>query len=129
MSAEPLLSEPTRVTAQILRPVRWDRMRADEAERIVRTRAKQSFNVTIGEHAFERVDGRSIVLADVYRILRAGQIDGLPERVARADGSAAWKVVMARRMPGAREAGAVTLFLEGDDQLFVKTVMWMDPAR
>lgn len=111
-----------------LRPIRWERMRRDEAERIVRERASDTDNVIIGDHAFERLDERSgcvpILAEDVYEILLKGMIESDPIREGDS-----WKVVVIRRMPGVREAGAVTLFAQCDGTLFVKTVMWMDWIR
>jgi hypothetical protein len=37
-----------------------------------------------------------------------------------------WKVIVVKRMPGTRKAGAVTLFTKDGKTLFVKTVEWMD---
>lgn len=114
---------------EIVRPVNWARLRAGDAERIVRGRASKSENVFIGAHAFERIEGRSILTPDVYRILQSGTIEGEPEKVIGDDGVVEWKVIMVRRMAGTRDAGAVTLFVRDGEELFVKTVMWMDYRR
>jgi hypothetical protein len=37
-----------------------------------------------------------------------------------------WKVIVVKRMPGTREAGVVTLIAMDNNELFVKTVEWMD---
>ena len=107
------------------RPVHWDRLRADEAERIVRERAKDTRNIIIGTHAFDRIPERSILQEDVYRVLRSGYIDAQPERTGKGE----WKAVVVRRMAGHREAGVVTIIFRDNDTLFVKTVEWMDTAR
>lgn len=114
---------------RIVRPLNWARLRAGDAEKIVRARTAITKNIAIGVHAFERIQGRSILAPDVYRILRAGSIEGEPEMVTGEDGVVEWKVVMVRRMAGTRDAGAVTLFVRDDEELFVKTVMWMDCKR
>lgn len=106
------------------RPINWKRLRTDEAQKIVRERAQDSFNVTISNHAFDRVELRSITVEDVYWILSQGYVEGDP---MLEDGE--WKVLMVKRMPGTREAGVVTLFVQDDETLFVKTVEWMDWTR
>jgi len=106
------------------RPIRWARLRADEAERVIRERATDTGNVVILEHAFDRIDLRAIVAEDVYRILRNGYVEGPPTR----DGDE-WKVVVVKRMPGTREAGVVTVFTREDKHLIVVTVEWMDLLR
>lgn len=77
----------------------------------------------MGEHAFDRVEERSILQEDVYRILERGMVNDAPEYIEETK---EWKVVVVKRMPGTREAGVVTLVVADDDTLFVKTVMWMD---
>ena len=106
------------------RPVNWQRLRSDEAERVVRERAAKTDNIFFAVHAFERIEERSIVQEDVYWILETGSVDGEP---VLEDGE--WKVIMVRRMPGKREAGVVTLFVQENEELFVKTVEWMDWIR
>ncbi|WP_019644532.1 DUF4258 domain-containing protein [Novispirillum itersonii] len=106
------------------RPVNWQALRASDAERIVRERSEKTENVKLSEHAFDRIEERSIIADDVYDILRTGFIDGEP----RADEDA-WTVVMTKRMPGTRRAGVVTLIMQQDAAVFVKTVEWMDWTR
>jgi hypothetical protein len=107
------------------RPIRWTALRADEAERIVRRLAADTARVGFSEHAFERIEERSITQVDVYRILRTGGVEGLPEPAGRGD----WKVLVTKRLAGSRRAGAVTLILGQGKALFVKTVEWMDRSR
>jgi hypothetical protein len=109
---------------RLQRPINWTRPRADEAERVIRERAKTTANVVFSEHAFVRIKQRSIVQEDVYWILETGTVEGSP---AREEG--AWKAIVVRRMPGEREAGVVTLFVRENEDLFVKTVEWMDWRR
>jgi hypothetical protein len=114
--------EPT----PLRRPVNWEQLRPDDAERIVQERAQDSSNVIFSDHAFDRSDERTIPQPDAYRILRTGYVEGSP--VQNLDGD--WEVNVVKRMPGSsREAGvAVVIFREGED-LFVKTVKWMDVIR
>lgn len=79
------------------RPIHWDRLRGDEAERIVRERAADTANFIIGDHALDRVEERSITTVDVYRILRTGRVKGDPEKTADGD----WKVVVVMLFPRA----------------------------
>ena len=114
---EASVDEPT----PIKRPINWNRLNAADAERVIRERAQKSENVMFGPHAWDRIDERSITQPEAYEILRRGYVDGEPIR--DTDGS--WKVIMTRKMNRSRTAGVVTLILSGED-LFVKTVMWMD---
>jgi hypothetical protein len=103
------------------RPINWAKLRTDQAETIIRERARKTANVVFGEHALDRVEYRSIVAEDVYWILQTG----FAERPAY-EGNGEWKVIMVRRMPGCREAGVVTIIVSTDEEVFVKTVEWMD---
>lgn len=107
------------------RPINWAKLRADQAERIIRGRAQTTVNVVIGEHAFDRIEERSIIAEDVYWILQTGFVEGEPTY----EGNGEWKTVMVRRMPGCREAGVVTIIVSTDEEVFVKTVEWMDWSR
>jgi hypothetical protein len=107
------------------RPINWNRLRTDEAERLVHERSADRSNVIIGDHAFDRINEREIISDDVYWILESGYVDGGLVRNEHGD----WELIMVRRMPGGREAGVVTIvFVEGQ-MLFVKTVEWMDLKR
>ena len=59
------------------------------------------------------------------RILRTGHIEGNPQK--NLDGE--WEVTVVIRMPGTKEAGVVTIIWRDKDELFVKTVEWMDFTR
>lgn len=108
----------------VVRPIRWSKLRADEAERVVNVRAADSSKVLFSQHAFDRISQRSITIMDALSILREGHVDGEP---ALQKNGTDWKVVMTRRMSGGREAGVVTIiFSPPKDQLFVVTVEWMD---
>ena len=107
------------------RPIHWERLRTDEAERLVRERVSDTGNVIFGEHAFDRIEERSITQVDVYDILQTGMVEGSPQKNEQGD----WEVVVVKRMPGSREAGAVTIVYRDETLLFVKTVEWMDWNR
>jgi hypothetical protein len=108
------------------RPIRWSKLRTDEAERLVRERVRDTGNVIIGRHALKRVrkrfEGPNFTTEDVYWILETGTIQHCPTR----EDDSCWKVIVRKRMPGTRDAGVVTLIMTDDDMLFVKTVQWMD---
>lgn len=108
-----------------LRPINWAKLRTDEAERVIRDRARATKNILIGEHAFDRVEERSITQNDVYTILRTGHVSGHAQRNIHGD----WEVVVTKRMPGTREAGVVVIVFMEREKLFVKTVEWMDWGR
>ncbi|HWB49303.1 MAG TPA: hypothetical protein VG651_09350 [Stellaceae bacterium] len=106
------------------RPVNWAKLRADQAQEIIRKRSQTTTNVVISLHAFDRIEARSIIAEDVYWILQTGFAEGVP---TYEDGE--WKVIMVRRMPGCREAGVVTLIVGENEEVFVKTTEWMDWLR
>ena len=103
------------------RPIHKGRLRTDEAERIIRERARKTENVFFADHAWVRVADRSITSEDAFEILLNGHVDGQPVMTENGE----WKCTVTRRMAGTRSAGAVTVILRGAE-LFVKTVMWMD---
>jgi hypothetical protein len=102
-----MVQEPPR------RPIRWDNLRTDEAERVIRERVRDTDNVIIGNHALERVNerfgGLSFTTEDIYWILETGSIPDRPTR----ENAREWKVIVVKRMPGTREAGVVTLIATG----------------
>ena len=110
---------------KIVRVVRWDRLRTDEAEKEIRERlADPGANLIIGNHAYDRIELRSINDVDVLNILQKGSVLDQPEL---QENGRDWKIVMVRRMPGGRYAGVVTIiFSPPSRKLFVKTVEWMD---
>ena len=107
------------------RPINWKQLRSGDAERIIRERAKNTAQVIFGEHAFERIDERSITQNDAYRILRTGYVEGSPIQNLGGD----WEVNVVKRMPGSREAGVAVIIFREEESLFVKTVEWMDWTR
>lgn len=114
------------MTANVLpmkRPIRWQKLRPDEAERIIKERASATENIIFTTHAYDRVDERSIIQADVYRILREGYVDEIPEK----DRHGGWTTTIKKRIRGGREAAVVTVIFKESDNLIVITVMWVDP--
>lgn len=105
----------------IIRPINWGKPNTNVAERLIRQRAQDTSNVIIGDHAFDRVEEREILQADVYRILRAGFVENV---ALNSDGD--WEALVSMRLKGTRDAGVVTIIFCNDSSLFVKTVMWRD---
>jgi hypothetical protein len=114
------MADPTR----IVRPIRWQRLRADEAELEIRRRLELA-SPFISPHAFDRIEEREedgvLNSVDMMNILRLGTVCQPPVREQRG-----WKVIVEKRMPGTRDAGVVTLILHPGDELEVWTVEWMD---
>lgn len=97
------------------------RMSAAAIQRLVRVRAEASKSVIITDHAQERMGERSLTIDDVLTILRQGGVYFAPFRNERGD----WQADVERRMPGGREAVAITIVPHGQ-MLIVRTVMWRD---
>ena len=106
------------------RPIHWEKLRTDEAERVIRERAADTAKVIFSAHAFDRVDDRTISTVDAYRILRTGYVDEPLQKNIHGE----WEARVTKRMPGNREAAVVTIVFRQEDELFVKTVMWVDEA-
>jgi len=114
-----------RMTDKVLpfkRPVHWKNLRADEAEMIIRERARNTENIIFSQHAFERVNQRDILQPDVYRILREGYVDSAPERGKKGG----WCVTVKKRIRGSREAAIVSVIFKESDDIIIVTVMWVD---
>lgn len=105
------------------RPIRWNALRTDEAERVVREIARDRGRVVATHHAERRMAERRIVADVVVDILRTGYAHGAPERTPGGD----WKVLMTKRIDRSREAGVVTVVIGEGERLVVVTVEWMDP--
>ena len=106
------------------RPVNWNKLRTDEAEAIIRQRAgaEDTGQVIFTDHTWDRVPEREINRADISDILRTGFCLDQPKRNEKGD----WQVIVSKRLAGHREAGAVTIILEGEDKLIIRTVEWID---
>lgn len=103
------------------RPIRWDNLRTDEAQRVVRKRAEDN-KIKFSYHAEERQEERDFNNADAMRIIKEGYIQDPPIKNEFGD----WEVKVVRRMPGGRDAAAAIIILTNDDHILIKTVMWMD---
>jgi hypothetical protein len=99
------------------------RLTAAAATRAIRERAQDSANVVLTFHAQDRMQERDVSAAEVFRILREGQVFGDPVREAGGD----WKAEIEKRLPGRRDAAVVTVIRAGGS-LVVVTVMWRDLA-
>ena len=97
------------------------RMSAASIQRIVRERSDASERVVITDHAQIRMEERGFTIDDVLTILRRGGVFTPPAKNERGD----WQADVERRMPGGREAVAITVVPHGQF-LYVRTVMWRD---
>lgn len=88
----------------------------------IRLIAKDTSKVFLTDHAVNRMHERGISDADVFRVLRIGEIRGAPWH--EEDGDKACKVVLAPR--GDRAVGVITILIDADGTLVVKTVEWED---
>jgi hypothetical protein len=79
------------------RPIRWSKLRSDEAEQLVRKRVRDTGNVIIGRHALQRVrerfEGPDFTTEDVYWILETGTFQHSPVR----EDDSCWKVIVRKR--------------------------------
>ena len=106
------------------RPINWTRVRTDEAERVIRSRSMPGTdNVVFTDHTWDRVSEREITRADVFDILRTGHCHDQPVLNEKGD----WQVIVSKRIAGRREAGALTIMLEKNNLLIIRTVEWIDP--
>ena len=102
---------------------RWpERPRPDLLLRCICNLARDSANVILSNHAMERMTERDILDIEVLKILRSGTLAGEPEQTSRGE----WKLKLAMKLRGNREAGVVIIILRGDRMLLVKTVEWED---
>jgi hypothetical protein len=99
------------------------RLTAAAATTAIRERSMDSANVVLTFHAQDRMQERDISAAEVFRILREGQVHEAPVREDGGD----WKAEIEKRLPGRRDAAVVTVIRAGGS-LVVVTVMWRDLA-
>jgi hypothetical protein len=104
------------------RPVNWKSLRCDEAEQVIRTRANDTDNVIITDHAFDRVENREIIQPDILNILRTGYVIDNPQ-LAKKGG---WEVIVKKKLRGRREAAVVTVIFKESEKIIIVTVMWVD---
>jgi hypothetical protein len=112
------------VVTPFRRPINWGHLRQDDAERIVRSRASDANTgrVIFTEHTWDRASEREFTREDIFQILRHGHCLEQPERNEQGE----WQVIMVARIGGSRDAGAVTVILEDENTLIIRTVQWMD---
>ncbi len=89
---------------------------------VIREIAKDTEKVFFTDHAVKRMWERGISDAEVYKVLRLGHILG--DVWIEESGEKACKVVMPRR--GERTVGVITIIIEPDGELVIKTVEWED---
>lgn len=89
----------------------------------IRERAKRSENVMFSPHAEEQMARRGITDVEVIRGLKLGEIAGLPWHEPEIGGRAC-KVVFRPR--GSRAYGIVTVIMDAEELLLLKTVEWED---
>lgn len=120
-----MAGESEKPAAPIVRPIRWERLRADEAEREIRRRlALPDPPLIFSDHAYDRINERGderLLDSDVLTILCKGTVRQAPRQETNG-----WSVTVERRMPGSRDAGVVTVIVHPGDELIVVTVEWMD---
>lgn len=89
---------------------------------MIRGIATDTSRVFLTDHAVNRMFQRGIDAADVYKALRFGEIQGAPW--IEDDQCRACKVVLSRK--GDRTIGVITILLDAESELVVKTVEWED---
>ena len=107
------------------RPVNWANLRTDEAERVIRERANPagSGKLIYTDHTWERVSEREINRTDIEHMLLEGRCLEQPHLNERNN----WQVLFGKKLSGNRLAGAVTIILEKEPVLIIRTVEWIDP--
>ena len=89
---------------------------------LVREIAQDTAKVFLTDHARDRMWERGIEDVEIYRALRIGHIQGQPW--TEEEGDKACKVILTRR--GDRTVGVITIILEPEGELVIKTVEWED---
>jgi hypothetical protein len=97
------------------------RLTASEATRRIHQTAARTEYVIFGDHALERMDERGITDAQVYEVLRQGDVTEPPALTELGE----WKCKIVKQLRGGREVGVVTIVLK-NGKLFIKTVEWED---
>lgn len=95
---------------------------AGRLAQVVRQIAADTAKVFFTDHAVRRMWERGISDAEVYKVLQLGHIQGDPW--IEDSGEKACKVVMPRR--GERTTGVITIIVEPEGELVIKTVEWED---
>jgi len=97
------------------------KMSAQQAESLVRRLSAESRRVILSDHAKERMEERDIDGIDLRRILKEGYVSESPFINEKGH----WQCKVVKRLPGRREAGAVTA-IEFEEELVIITVEWED---
>jgi hypothetical protein len=97
------------------------RLTTTEATRRIHQTAARTEYVIFGDHTLERMDERGITDAQVYEVLRQGQVMELPALTELGE----WKCKIVKQLRGGREVGVITIILK-NGKLFIKTVEWED---
>ncbi|HXF90178.1 MAG TPA: DUF4258 domain-containing protein [Xanthobacteraceae bacterium] len=97
------------------------RLTAREATRRIHETAKKTEDVIFGTHALDRMEERSITDAQVYEVLRSGDVLEAPALTKRRE----WQCKVIKQLRGGRSVGVITIILR-TGKLFVKTVEWED---
>ena len=92
----------------------------------VREQAKKR-NVYFSKHAREQQEERSGIVeitdSDVYRVLEYGSTSGAP---IKGKNEGEWKLKVSHRQKGARGISVITIVVDENSDLFIKTIMWDD---
>ena len=105
-----------------IRPIRWSKLRSDEAERVIRERAGKDAIIYSHHGGTERSEGRSIPRADIKRMLLEGYADEPKKDPDTGD----WKVKLRRPKKRQREFGVIVAIPEEQPNVIVVTVEWED---
>lgn len=97
------------------------RLTVSEAQRRIHQAAQRTECVIFGDHALERMVERGITDAQVFEVLRTGQVIEAPTPAEVGE----WKCKVVKQLRGGREIGVITIILK-NGKLFVKTVEWED---
>ena len=97
------------------------RLTANEAKRRIHQTATRTEHVIFGDHALERMEERGITDAQVYEVLRNGDVTEPPALTQLGE----WKCKIVKQLRGGREIGVLTIILK-NGKLFIKTVEWED---
>lgn len=89
---------------------------------LIREIARDTAKVFLTDHAKDRMWERGIEDIEIYRALRQGHVQG--QAWIEEEGDKACKVVLSRR--GDRTVGVITIIVEPEGELVIKTVEWED---
>ena len=105
-----------------IRPIRWENLRADEAERVIRERAGNDAIIYSYHAKHERSEERSVPRRDIKRMLLEGYADEPQKNSETGD----WIVKLRRPKRRQREFGVVVAIPKEQPNVIVVTVEWED---